>query len=225
MKTILLLEDDLEFARKCIEQLLKNNYEVKYADNPEKAKQIFIENKIDIVVIDLMLPPSYNIEGLDFYRFVKTKNDKVYGIFMTTKSFKTTEIVAEAMKLGASDFLDKENDIFLDKLIFTIKNIGFKYPIGKQGNIINTLAIILIYLLLFIVVMGILLFSSYIITLMGLPFLKSFLIITGVAISLIIIVIASQMRFDEKITEETWLKILKSRITNFPQQLLDKLIK
>jgi CheY-like chemotaxis protein len=222
MKTILLLEDNLEFANMCVEQLLKNNYDVKFADNPEKAKQIFIENLIDIAIIDLMLPPTYNIEGLDFYRFIKDRKDNIDVIFITTKEFKTTEIVAEAMKLGAKDFLDKENKIFLDKLIFTIKNLDQMTSKSNQNEIKKSFAIIAIYLFLFIVVIGFLLFSTYLITLMGLPFFKSFLIITTVAISIIIVILASQLRYESRISEETWLKVLKSRIVNFPQQLLDK---
>jgi CheY-like chemotaxis protein len=225
MKTILFLEDDREFANKCIGDLLKKNYDVKFADNPEKAKQLFIENEIDIAIIDLMLPPTYNIEGLDFFRFIKSKNREVEVIFITTKEFKTTEIVAEAMKLGAKDFLDKGNELFQDKLIYTVKNLDIKQIGRNQTEISKTFTIIVVYLFLLIIVSGLLLLLSFLITKMGLPFLESFIVITSVAISFMILIVASQLRYESKITEETWLKILKSRIVNFPQQLLEKIKK
>jgi len=172
-----------------------------------------------------MLPPSYGIEGIDFYRFVKSQNDSVPAIFMTTKSFKTTEIVADAMKLGALDFLDKESDVFTDKLIFTVKNFKAIYQNKNKSNMKGTFIIITIYLMLFVILTGFLLFTSYLINKLGLPFTQSFLIITSVSISVIIIIIASQLRYDSKISEQTWIEILKSRIVNFPQLLLDKITK
>ncbi|KAA6346743.1 Transcriptional regulatory protein CusR [termite gut metagenome] len=225
MKTILFLEDNKEFAHKCVELLLSNNFNVKYADNPEKAKLLFLENKIDIVVIDLMLPPSFNIEGLDFYRFVKSNNDNVSAIFITTKSFKTTEIVAEAMKLGAFDFLDKENSIFLDKLLFSVKNIRKNKPRLSDNNIKNSILIIATYLSLLIILFGVLIFVAYLINLFGFPFIESFLIITTVSISIFVVVIASHLVYESKIKEETWSNILKNRIVNFPQILIEKIMR
>jgi DNA-binding response OmpR family regulator len=149
MKTVLLVEDNKEFANSCIEKLLENGFHVEYADNAERAKQIFIEKKVDILVIDLMLPPTLSVEGVNFYRFTK-EHKSVPAIFMTSKSFKTTEIVAEAMQLGAGDFLDKENEVFFDKLIFSVKNSMIHNTRNSTTSNKSTLFIISIYLLLFI---------------------------------------------------------------------------
>jgi len=224
MKTVLLVEDNRNFANSCIEILLENGFQVEYAINAEIAKQIFIEKHIDILLIDLMLPPTLSLEGLNFYRFTK-EHKSIPAIFITSKSFKTTEIVAEAMQLGAKDFLDKGNEVFLDKLIFSIKN---SLNPNKKDNINNsksTFSIILIYLILFIFLIGILTLITYLITLMGLPFIQTFLVITTVTISVLIIIISSQLVNELKITEDTWLKVLKSRVVNFPNQLLEKIMK
>jgi len=224
MKTVLLLEDNLEFANTCIKRLLNNRFEVMFADNAEKAKQILLEIKIDILIIDLMLPPSFKIEGLNFYRYA-IENYNIPAIFITSKSFRTTEIVAEAMKLGASDFLEKESSVFLDKLIFTVSNVGTKNIKTNNRNNISSVSTIGIYLLLFFILIGGLTFITYLITLLGLPFIQSFLVITTVTISVFVIIISSQLLSESKIKEDTWLKILKSRIVNFPNQLLEKLFK
>jgi len=223
MKTVLLIEDDKEFANSCIEKLLENGFQVEYANNAELAKQIFIEKQIDILVIDLMLPPTLNIEGVDFYRFTK-EHKSVPAIFMTSKSFRTTEIVAEAMQLGARDFLDKENKVFFDKLIFSVKNVQ-NNKIASKTNNKSTLFVILIYLLLFVSLIIVLMLVTYLITLMGLPFVQTFLVITTVTIGLLIIIVSSQLVNESKISEDTWLKVIKSRVINFPNQLLEKIIK
>ncbi len=72
---------------------------------------------------------------------------------------------------------------------------------------------------------GILTFITYLITLMGLPFAQTFLVITTVTISLLIVIISSQLINESKISEDTWLKVIKSRVVNFPNQLLDKIMK
>lgn len=144
MKTVLLVEDNKEFANSCIEKLLDNGYHVEYAVNAERAKQIFFEKKVDVLVIDLMLPPTLSVEGINFYRFVK-EHKPTPAIFMTSKSFKTTEIVAEAMQLGARDFLDKENEVFFDKLIFSVKNSMIHNTRDLKTRNKSTLNIILIY--------------------------------------------------------------------------------
>lgn len=224
MIKILFIEDNKEFAESCIAELLKNNYIVEYADNAEKAKQIFLEKEIDILIIDLMLPPTFLLEGLNFYRFAKEHRDTP-AIFMSSKSFKTTDIVAEAMKLGAKDFLDKDNSVFKDRLITVIKEILMKKNKSNKLGINSSFAIILVYLLLFVLLLGVLTLLTYLITKIGLPFLQTFLVITTVTISVLVIIISSQLLNDAKITEDTWLKVLKSRIVNFPNQILEKIFK
>lgn len=132
MITILLIEDNIDFADKLVEFLFKQNYEVIFCNNSDLAKLSIIENKFDIALIDLMLPPTYHIEGINLFRYIKDNQIKVDVIFMTSKEFKTIEIVSEAMKLGAKDFLDKNSKNFYNKLLLTIKEIeNFKINISQ----------------------------------------------------------------------------------------------
>lgn len=121
--TILLIEDNIDFAEKCVEFLFKQKYDVVFSNNVDSAKLNIIEKKFDIALIDLMLPPSFNIEGLNLFRYIKDNHIQVEVIFMTSKEFKTIEIVSEAMKLGAKDFLDKNSINFYSNLLLTIKEI------------------------------------------------------------------------------------------------------
>jgi YesN/AraC family two-component response regulator len=73
-----------------------------------------------------MLPPTFGMEGLELFKYVKGKGNDTNVIFITSKDRGTTEIVAEAMKLGATDFLDKHNPLFFDKLLVTLEEIGIR---------------------------------------------------------------------------------------------------
>jgi len=126
MKNLLLVEDDLDFGYQCVKLLLDNNYEVSYSENAEKAKLQILNLKFDVAIIDLMLPPTFGMEGLELFKYVKGKGNDTNVIFITSKDRGTTEIVAEAMKLGATDFLDKHNPLFFDKLLVTLEEIGIR---------------------------------------------------------------------------------------------------
>lgn len=125
MTKILLVEDNQDFGYQCVKLLLDNFYEVSYSENAEKAKLKVLNSEFDIVIIDLMLPPTFKSEGLDLFRYIRDKcNTPRVIIFITSKDKGTTEIVAEAMKLGATDFLDKLNPLFFDKLLVTLREIS-----------------------------------------------------------------------------------------------------
>lgn len=224
MKTILLIEDDRVFAQKCIEELLIKKFDVKYAENSEKAKNIVLNCKIDIIIIDLMLPPTNELEGLNFYKYLIIEHITIPAIFITTKSFKTTEIVAEAMKLGAKDFLEKDSDLFLDKLTNSIYNeiksskskimIKHKY----LHFYIKNLFIISVSIFLF-------LFTLYFLKKNELPILIPFIIIVITSLSLIIIFNAFYFREKSLIGEKSLIDILKTPLLKYLPQILKKIIK
>jgi CheY-like chemotaxis protein len=136
MKTILLIEDNIEFATKCVEYLRHEKYNVIFCDTTEKAKLAILGNNFEIALIDLMLPPTYNIEGINLFRFIRDKNIDTEVIFMTTKEFKTPKIITEVMKLGARDFLGKSDENFLSELLINIKEIE-NYKLNISSPIIN----------------------------------------------------------------------------------------
>ena len=133
---ILIVEDNKKFAEKCIELLYENKFNViTYVDNLEDAKSKILE-KPDVVLIDLMLPPDLDREGLQLLRFIQdcefNKNGQIeiIPIFMTTRETKLITIVSEAFRLGAKDFLDKNEEDFHGQLIQSIK----KNWILKENN-------------------------------------------------------------------------------------------
>jgi predicted nucleotide-binding protein len=122
----LFVDDDKIFSEKCISILLSYGYDVKYAENSEEAKCLLYRIEFDIVIIDLMLPPTYSDEGLNLLKYIKHGNLKSICLMITTKQQNTTEIVAECMKTGAYNFLDKGNSLFYSKLRTSIQEITSK---------------------------------------------------------------------------------------------------
>ena len=131
MINVLLVEDDEEFARKCIELLSRQNYNVVYCENAERAKKCLFETEITIAILDLMLPPTFFQEGVELLRHIRRMRPQIRTILITAKDAGTTEIVAEAMRMGAHDFFDKNIAPFDDKLIRKMKEISAE----MSGNI------------------------------------------------------------------------------------------
>lgn len=123
MIKVLLVDDDPEFAQRCCEWLLSRHYDPIFCENAELAKTALHKQEFDIALIDLMLPPRYKTEGIDLLRFVKTDFKSVEPLMITRKSRGTVEIVADAMKLGARYFLDKNSESFFPKLEVNMEEI------------------------------------------------------------------------------------------------------
>lgn len=123
MIKVLIVEDDQDFAEKCAEILLRKRFQIFYCKSQEEAKSLLIDTYTDIALIDLMLPPTYRTEGLELLHFVIDKYPKTIPLLMTTKDRGTTELVSEAMKVGARYFFDKNSDLFEEKLTLRIKEV------------------------------------------------------------------------------------------------------
>lgn len=120
---ILLVDDDNIFSEKCISFLLSCGYSVQYAENSEDAKLALYNSNFEIIIIDLMLPPTYFDEGLNLLKHVRCFYSNATCLMITTKQRNTTELVAECMRAGASNFLDKSNEIFYSKLRASLREI------------------------------------------------------------------------------------------------------
>jgi len=119
----LVVEDDSAFARRCAALLLGQNIAVDYCSTAEQAAAYLLDHTIEFAVIDLRLPPKYKDEGIKLLEHLSRRCPSVRPIMMTAKQERTTELVAQAMRIGANHFLDKESDNFDEKLILCIKEI------------------------------------------------------------------------------------------------------
>ncbi len=64
MKTILIVEDNKEYIELLKERLTKEGYKVLEAVNGKEGLECILHEKIDLILLDLLMPV---IDGIDFY--------------------------------------------------------------------------------------------------------------------------------------------------------------
>lgn len=128
MKTILLIEDNLEMRENTTEILELNGYKVIAAKNGKEGVEFAQKNKIDLIICDIMMPV---LDGYGVLHLLN-KNEETSSvpfIFLTAKSERTD--FRKGMEMGADDYITKPfDDIELinaiesrfKKMIFYVKN-------------------------------------------------------------------------------------------------------
>ena len=101
MQYILVVEDDLDLNQAICYSLKKSGYGVYGVTFMEKGKQIFIENQIDMVLLDVNLPDG---EGFSFCQWVK-KQREVSVIYLTARDME--EDALAGYESGAEDYVTK----------------------------------------------------------------------------------------------------------------------
>lgn len=80
--------------------------EVKVANDGEQGLKIALENDIDIIVTDIMMP---HMNGIDMIKALKAENKNIPVIITT--AFTETEYLMEAIKLKVDGFITKPINI------------------------------------------------------------------------------------------------------------------
>lgn len=101
MYNILLVEDEESVAKVIKAYLEKDNYRVYYTGYGKEALNIFKNNQIDLVILDLMLP---DIDGESLCK-VFYEQSEVYIFMLTAKSDLNSRI--EGLNIGADEYLVK----------------------------------------------------------------------------------------------------------------------
>lgn len=101
MGKILLLEDDKSLNRGISFKLKKEGFEVETAFCIEEAKNIFDNNKIDLIITDIGLPDG---SGFDFCEDIR-KISNVYIIMLTALDEEFNAVMG--YEIGADDYVTK----------------------------------------------------------------------------------------------------------------------
>lgn len=128
MVSILLVEDD-KAQRQALEEFLSGlergarKINVYSAPDGELAISVFNGRKIDLVICDLILPDT---TGILLLKKIREKNNSVPFLILTAQP--SIESAVEAIKLGASDYLQKPIDLVLlkNKVHQLLENIQLK---------------------------------------------------------------------------------------------------
>ena len=101
-KNILLVDDEFEITDINKRYLTQAGYTVKVAHNGEEALAIFKNQKIDLIITDIMMP---EMDGYDLISEVQYLNPEQPFLFITAKTTEPDKIYS--LSLGADDFIAK----------------------------------------------------------------------------------------------------------------------
>jgi ActR/RegA family two-component response regulator len=123
MRKALVVEDDLLFAQRVAERLMLRGIEVTHCRNEPEASTAIVRSRYDYFLIDLMLPPSYELEGLAVFREALRRHPSGAVLLMTSRDRGTVSIVSDAMALGAREFFDKNDALVLERIVARLDKI------------------------------------------------------------------------------------------------------
>jgi signal transduction histidine kinase len=106
VKPTLLIIDDEEGPRQSLRIVFKNDYQVLLASNGPDALELARKNEIDVVVCDIMM---FGMSGVDVLKELKSIDPSIEVVMLT--AFETIETARQALRHGASDYLNKPFDI------------------------------------------------------------------------------------------------------------------
>jgi DNA-binding NtrC family response regulator len=114
---LLVVDDDLGVRHACLEIASKMGFVVVGATDIAGARTILKHQKIDVMLLDLKMPPG---GGLGFLEEVKTLHPDTSVVVMT--AFATVSSAVEAMRIGAGDYLTKP--FALEELTTILEHAG-----------------------------------------------------------------------------------------------------
>lgn len=150
---IYVVEDNKIYNRLVCEYLKKQNYtNVKsFLSGKECIKEVLKGEHPDIVIQDYHLGDS---TGIDVLKNVKKHSKKSDFIFLTANE--SMEVAVNTIKYGAYDYIVKDNDLALKKVVFKMEKISREILRQKKDDIIKQAMIISIIVLVIIVLFAIL---------------------------------------------------------------------
>lgn len=102
----LLIVDDEEGPRQSVNVIFKDDYDVLMAADGAAAIELAQNNRIDVAVLDIRMAGMSGIEVLERLKYV----DPAIEVVMMT-AFETTDTMRQALRLRASDYINKPFDI------------------------------------------------------------------------------------------------------------------
>jgi len=102
----LLIVDDEDGPRQSLRVIFKDDYDLLMAEDGPMAIKLAQENPIDVAVLDIRMAGMSGIEVLERLKYV---NPDIEAIMIT--AFETTDTIRQALRLRASDYINKPFDI------------------------------------------------------------------------------------------------------------------
>lgn len=107
MTNILIVDDQHGIRLLLNEVFKKEGYETYLASNGMEALDIFKNEKIDCILLDMKIP---GMNGIEILRELRTLSDEINVVMMTAYGEQT--LIDEAFALGATKYFTKPFNIF-----------------------------------------------------------------------------------------------------------------
>jgi len=99
--SVLVVEDEARVRRLISDYLKKDGYKVFEAENGADAVKKFEEEKIDLVILDIMMP---YLNGYEVCKILRSRSDVII-IILTAKAEEADKLIG--YELGADDYITK----------------------------------------------------------------------------------------------------------------------
>ncbi len=126
--SLLLAEDEPSLGRIIKESLETRNFKVFLATNGKDALELYQKEKIEVLVLDVMMPKK---DGFTLAKDIRETNTEIPIIFLTAKS--QTSDVLEGFSVGGNDYLKKP--FSMEELIVRIHNLLNKSNTSKKEQL------------------------------------------------------------------------------------------
>lgn len=129
MITIMLCEDDKELNMLTSTYLKKSGFNVISVFNGLDGITKFYEEKIDLVLSDIMMPLC---DGIELAKTIRSQNEQIPIIFISARDDKPTKNLG--YKVGVDDYITKPFD--LDELVLKINAICRRLNINRPSEVV-----------------------------------------------------------------------------------------
>jgi DNA-binding NtrC family response regulator len=103
---VLLVDDEKEYLEIMSERMQARDMDVTTATSARQALEIIEKESFDAIILDFQMP---GMDGMDALKAIKAKKPELQIILLT--GYATVEKSVEAMKFGATDFIEKPADL------------------------------------------------------------------------------------------------------------------
>jgi DNA-binding response OmpR family regulator len=128
MKKVLIVEDELNMVQGLKDNLEFEGYEVDIAMDGSAGLQKVLQEKYDLILLDVMLP---EVSGFDICRAARKNGVNTPIILLTAKGEEMDKVLG--LELGADDYITKP--FSLRELLARIKAILRRAPTIKKGGV------------------------------------------------------------------------------------------
>jgi Response regulators consisting of a CheY-like receiver domain and a winged-helix DNA-binding domain len=125
MAKILIVEDESKIARFVELELKYEGYEVEIAGDGRSGLEKALNNKIDLMILDIMLP---GLNGIEVCRRIRQEGSRIPIIMLTAKDDITDKIAG--FNMGADDYLTKP--FAIEELLARIR-----VALNRQSQMLN----------------------------------------------------------------------------------------